>query len=90
MKEIIGSIAGILYPLCFFACYIPQIKRTFKYKDVEGLSYKMFLLSLLGYISCAVYMLKIGFNMGMTINAISGSVCCIVLMRAIKKYRKGT
>jgi len=90
MKELIGTIAGTFYPLFFLACYIPQLRRTFKYKDVEGLSYKMFLLSLFGYISCSLYMLKIGFNLGMTVNAISGSVCCLVLMGAISKFRKGT
>lgn len=90
MKEVIGNIAGTLYPLFFLACYIPQLKRTFKYKDVEGLSYKMFLLSLFGYISCSLYMFKIGFNIGMAANSISGSICCIVLMSAISRYRKGT
>lgn len=88
LQEIIGSAAGILYPLCFFACYIPQLRRTFRYKDVEGLSYKMFLLSLFGYIFCALYMLKVGLNMGMAVNSVAGAICCIVLMKAIKKYRK--
>jgi len=82
-------IFGFLYAACFFVCYLPQIYKTVKYKNIEGLSLSMFLLSLLGYIFIALYMLyHIGFNIGMVINGIIGSICCLIMIFYIIKYKK--
>ena len=82
-------IFGFLYAACFFACYLPQIYKTVKYKNIEGLSLSMFLLSLLGYIFIGLYMLcHIGFNVGMFINGIIGSICCLIMIFYIIKYKK--
>ena len=82
-------IFGFLYAACFFACYLPQIYKTVKYKNTEGLSLSMFLLSLLGYIFIGLYMLcHIGFNVGMVINGIIGSICCLIMIFYIIKYKK--
>jgi uncharacterized protein with PQ loop repeat len=81
-------IFGILYAVCFFICYLPQIYRTIRYKSVEGLSFSMFLLSLLGYIFCGMYMIYgVGFNIGMAINSILGTICCLLMMFYIIKYK---
>jgi len=88
MKDIIGTVGGILFPICFFICYVPQLIKTFKHKDVEGLSFNMFLLTVLGYASSFSYQFKIGFNPSMTINAISGTACCITIMILIRKYKR--
>ena len=82
-------IFGILYAVCFFTCYLPQIYKTVKYKNIEGLSLSMFLLSLLGYIFSGMYMFyHIGFNLGMVINSILGIICCLIMIFHIIKYKK--
>lgn len=79
---------GIISAMCFFACYLPQIYKTIKYKDVSGLSFGMFFLSLIGYISNTLYMHHgIGYNTGGVINAILGTLCCIIMLAYILKFK---
>jgi len=79
---------GILYSICFFICYLPQLYKTLVYKNVEGLSIWMFVLSLLGYIFMLLFMIyDIGFNWGMTINVAYGIPFCALIIYSINKYK---
>lgn len=82
---------GLVYAFCFLSCYLPQIYKIIRYKNVEGLSLGMFVLSLFGYISMflAMYTGEVNYNPGMLLNVSIGSIFSSIIIFYILKL-KGT
>lgn len=51
---------GVVSMVCFTACYLPQLARTFKTRNVEGVSTVYWLIVVLGYVTGLVYIQPLG------------------------------
>lgn len=51
MDQILGWIATVL----FIICYIPQIMKTYQTKSIDGLSFRLLLISFVGNIVALWY-----------------------------------
>lgn len=51
MSEIFGWIGTVLFTIC----YIPQIAKTYRTKDVKDVSLNMWLIQWVAYASCWIY-----------------------------------
>jgi MtN3 and saliva related transmembrane protein len=81
--ESIGTLAGI----CVAIPSIPQIWRTYKSKNVKGLSLQMFFIRLTGGICYALYGRYLGSLTMMIFNGISAG-CSLTNIILIFNYRK--
>jgi len=53
--ELFGWIGTILFTMC----YLPQLYRTYKTKDVKGVSLVMWLIQWIAHSSCLIYAISI-------------------------------
>lgn len=84
-----NELFGYLYSFCFLVCYIPQIYKIIKTKNVEGISLWMFFLTILGYIFQIMYQwLGIGWKPSLIMNSVLGIMFACFIMFLCKKYRK--
>ena len=84
----IMEIIGWVYTICFAICYIPQIVKSLKTKNVNDISVSLFILSLLGYISAIIYTLSdIGFNLILITNYIFGAICSLLMIIIFLCYK---
>ncbi|WP_431156794.1 SemiSWEET family sugar transporter [Winogradskyella poriferorum] len=81
--EIIGMCAAVLTT----AAYLPQVYKTYKTKDVSGLSLPMVLMLLVGVILWFIYGLILKRPSLILANGIT-LVSAVLLVSFILKYRK--
>jgi len=53
---------GIVSAILFSICFLPQIARTYRTKNVEGLSPSLLILVFVGYLTGLGYVLKLRDN----------------------------
>lgn len=80
------NIIGVVFPLLFSFCYIPQILEMYKTKSANGLSTTMLIMVILAYILASIYTaLKIGFDIALVMNYGLGLISAILTL-ALKIY----
>jgi len=87
MESLIFEIIGIIAGMCVAIPSIPQIWRTYKTKNVKGLSLQMFCIRLTGGVGFAVYGRYLGSLTMIIFNGIS-ALCSLTMILLILKYRK--
>lgn len=74
------NIIGWVYTICFAICYIPQIYKSIRTKQVDDISISLFILSLAGYICACIYTIDtIGINVILLTNYIFGATCSLTM-----------
>ena len=82
------DIFGWIYTVAFGVCYIPQIVKTWRTKKVEDVSIGLSQLSILGYLSAAVYVLtNIGPNLILLCNYAFGGACSVLMVVLYYRYK---
>lgn len=80
--EIVGLIAAVLTTSAF----VPQVYKTWKTKDVEGVSLSMFIVMFIGILLWLIYGISINsFSMIIANIVTSFLVLCIIIMKL--KYK---
>lgn len=87
MNPIIFETIGVIAGLCVALPSIPQIRRTYKTKNVKGLSLQMFFVWLTGGVGFTIYGRYLSSLQIMIFNAISAT-CSLIMILLILKYRK--
>ena len=82
--EIIGFIAAILTTSAF----VPQVYKTWKTKDVEGISLTMFLVMFTGVLLWLVYGILINSLSMVIANVITSILILTLIVFRIKYYKK--
>ena len=80
------ELLGWICTSCFTGCYLPQIWKTFKRKEVGDVSLWQWLIQLLGYSIGIVY----GFSLGqppLIFGYIFGWICTTLYLVLYYKYR---
>ena len=74
------NIIGWVHTICFAICYIPQIIKSIRTKQVDDISISLFILSLAGYICACIYTIDtIGINVILLTNYIFGATCSLTM-----------
>lgn len=82
------ELLGIFYAFCFLVSYVPQAIKMYHTKKCDDISISMFLLSVLGYISCFSYVfITKGFLLGIALNCGGGLAMNAVIITLYYKYR---
>jgi|TARA_A100000172_G_C3037434_1_gene109008 uncharacterized protein with PQ loop repeat len=82
------DIFGWIYTVAFGVCYIPQIIKTWRTKKVDDVSIGLFQLSIIGYISAALYVTtNVGANLILLCNYAFGGTCSIFMVYLYYKYK---
>jgi MtN3 and saliva related transmembrane protein len=83
--EVVGYIAAVLTT----ASFVPQAWKTFRTKDVSGISLGMYSMFTVGISLWLVYGLMLGAWPIVVANAVTISLACTILAMKIR-YRKGS
>jgi len=83
------TIFGVVYNICFVSCYWPQIIKSIKTRQVDDISISLFLLSVGGYISAAIYVyIKFGFDFWLLFNYSISLISAMIMIYIYYKYKK--
>ena len=70
MDHLAGNIVGTAAGLCSMTSFVPQILKILKERDVEGISIRMYIVTVTGFVLWVTY----GFLIGSWPVAVSNSV----------------
>lgn len=83
------QILGFIYTACFSTCIWPQIIKSIKTKKVEDVSFLLFALSVIGYVSAIWYtILRVGFDFWWLINYGLSLLSALTMLVIWFKYKK--
>ncbi len=78
---------GVVSMVCFAACYVPQLARTFRTRSVEGMSTAYWTIVTLGYVSGVLYVLPLNDPL-VTLTYAIGLVCATAMLGACITFRR--
>jgi len=81
--EVLLYVAAIL----FFICYVPQIIKMLKTKEVDDISPIMWALAMIGY-SCGLIYFLFHWKFSMVLNYSSGLTCSLIIFVLYYKWRE--
>ncbi|NBQ69422.1 MAG: PQ-loop repeat-containing protein [Nitrosomonadaceae bacterium] len=82
------TVIGVVMFLCLNLCIVPQIWKTYRTKEVAGLSWSAYVLSLLGFMLALVYCWLTDAGVWILINYAVTTVLTVVEMILIWKYSR--
>ena len=80
------SIFGIISMGLFILCFIPQIRLTYKTKNVAGMSPGLWMMVVLGYLTGLIYTISVG-DVVLVATYLVGLVLSAVILAGYFRYR---
>ncbi len=78
---------GFTSLVCFTVCYIPQLIRTYRTKEVAGVSPFYWAVLVVGYMAGLFYVWALGDRL-LWLTYVGGLFCCLAMLAACVLFRK--
>ena len=82
-----GKWVGIVSAVCFIACYVPQLTRTYRTRNVDGISTLCWIIIVTGYASGLFYIAPLKDPL-LTATYGIGGACAVAMLAACLLFRK--